>query len=473
MTGHLDRRNVRTFARLAEWTLLALAASLSVHGARAQKITTTWNTTNGSWFTSSAWTAGLPSQFVDYSYINNGATVQITAPNARGQFVYLGSTLNTSGTLEVMTGGSASFTTLVVGGLAATGTLRIMGGGTVTSFGGPIGSDYLGIGDVIIDGVGSRWSVTSSQSVIGGNGTGTLQVQNGATYSVGGGTGSIELAHHPIASGTLKIGSGGMAGIINAAEIFNGDGAATVIFNHNEPNYIFTPILRGYGTYSGSFTVRHEGPGTTVLTANHEMAGETIVSAGKLIVNGSIFGSLEPIVEEEIIIGYSEVAGEFSTMPGGILGGSGFIKGKANNRGTLAPGTSAGILRFGGDLNLTSEGTVAMELGGRVRGSQYDGVDLPGVLTLGGTLSIALINGFTPSLSDTFHLFDGFTSTTGAFDQIVFANPAFGGAFNPETGNFTVTAVPEPTVLAHLLIGAAATLLRLRKAGRRSRQPRA
>ncbi len=442
--------------------MLGLALSFCSASALAQKITTNWNGTEASWF-SGAWTGGVPNSFTDFTRIDNAGTVQITSGMATAQLVYLGSTVDTSGTLEVMNGGSANFTSVVVGGLIGTGVLRVLNGGTLTSFGGPVGSDYLGVGLAVIDGSTSSWTLISSDTVIGSNGIGTIQVQNGGRFTVGGGSGRIELGHHPVSSGTLQIGNGGTAGIVNASEIYNGEGTATLIFNHTESNYLFAPKISGFGTVAGGFTIRHDGPGTTILTAaTNEMAGPTIVSNGRLIVNGVINGSLEPIIDEdgETVIGFTEITGAISTSGAGILGGSGFLKGSTSIGGTLAPGTSAGIISFGSELTLTNTGSVVMELGGHIRGSQYDGVNVGGALTLDGGLNIAFLNSFRPSLDDTFTLFTGFTSVAGNFAEVTFSDPLYTGFFDPSAGTVTVTGVPEPGSSALLILGLGAVASR-------------
>jgi hypothetical protein len=124
---------------------------------------------------------------------------------------------------------------------------------------------------------------------------------------------------------------------------------------------------------------------------------------------------------------------------------------------------SAGVLKFGGNLSLSSSATVRMELGGTLRGAQFDAVEVAGTLLYAGTLEIVLVNGFVPAIGSTFDLFDGFASQSGNFSSITFSSPDRAGTFNPATGVLTVSEVPEPGALGLVAIGFAMLGFRRRK----------
>lgn len=411
----------------------------------------------------------MPDTSVD-AKIDNGGIVQITTPALQTvSYVYLGSGQNTSGTLEILSGGIANFTTLIVGALNATGTLRVSGGGRLTSFGGPIGSDYLGVGIATVDGAGSTWKVNGSEMVIGGNGTGTVRLTSAGNLTVANGLGRIQLANHPVSDGNFHIGIGGVAGTVTASEIYNGEGKATVVFNHTDSAFVFAPRFHGLKTVNGYLNVEHNGSGTTILTATESnLAGTITVSAGKLLVNGRITGSTTQVLVDETVVNETTV-GTVSVLGGGTFGGIGFIEGATSIAGTLAPGMSAGVLKFGGDLSLASTATVKMELGGSVRGSQFDGIDVAGALLYAGTLEIVSLNGFEPQVGATFDLFDGFTSQSGTFANIVFSSGNRSGTFDPQTGILTVEGVPEPGACALAALGL--TILTCRRASRHGNNP--
>lgn len=428
-------------------------AGMCAMDASAERTATFWVSQSGDFFDPGNWSLGAPSSVLD-AKIDNGGIARInTETFSTVPYVYLGSAQNSIGTLEVAAGGIANFTTMVVGALNARGTLNIHGGGRLTSFGGPVGSDYLGVGIANVSGSGSSWRVTGSEMVVGGNGSGNVIVEDGGNLSVGNGTGRILLANHPLADGKLTIGAGGLPGSINASEIYNGEGTATVTFNHSSPSFTFTPKFTGLKTVNGYLNVRHEGTGTTVFAAaESRMAGNMTIASGTAIVNGSIVGSTTQVVVDDMLVDETTV-GTVDVLGEGTLGGSGFIAGAATIEGRLAPGESAGVLTFGGDLTLTATGRVRIELGGSVRGTQHDGIDLAGKLLYAGTLEIVFLGGFLPGDGESFDLFDGFSTWEGNFDNIAFTSDGFGGAFDPETGLLTVAIVPEPTVLTIAVAG--------------------
>ncbi|RYD75187.1 MAG: hypothetical protein EOP84_18680, partial [Verrucomicrobiaceae bacterium] len=312
--------------KLSRQALITLLTTALVAGtAQAERPATFWvNKTSGDFFDFSNWNLGLPGTSLD-ARIDNGGIAQITYPLEQTiPYVYLGSTQNTSGTLEITGDGVANFTTMVVGALNATGTLKITAGGQLTSFGGPIGSDYLGVGVATVDGAGSSWRINGSETVIGGNGTGSLKVQNGGAFTIANGTGRIQLGNHPTSEGNIHIGTGGTAGTLNAQEIYNGEGRGTLIFNHLDAALSFAPKLTGVKTVNGYLNVLHEGPGTTILTAvESNLAGTVTVAAGTLIVNGKIMGSVTDVLMDDQIV-QEKTIGETLVQVGGTLGGSGF-----------------------------------------------------------------------------------------------------------------------------------------------------
>jgi hypothetical protein len=115
-------------------------------------------------------------------------------------------------------------------------------------------------------------------------------------------------------------------------------------------------------------------------------------------------------------------------------------------------------------LVLGASSTTLMEITGITRSTQYDGLDLTGSLTYGGTLSLNMSQVFGDAT--TFNLFSGFTSKTGDFSSIVSTGAAYNGLSFTRTGNLwtsgtsgaqwlefdqtagTLAVVPEPTGIA-------------------------
>ncbi|MCC5847009.1 MAG: autotransporter-associated beta strand repeat-containing protein [Verrucomicrobia bacterium] len=188
------------------------------------------------------------------------------------------------------------------------------------------------------------------------------------------------------------------------------------------------------------------GDGTLELSGIVSHTGTTSVNAGILLINGSLSGP-----------------GAVTVAAGATLGGSGFINGNTTIAGILSPGNSPGLLTFGGDLTLGTD--TLMEIAGLLRGSQYDAVDVGGLLTYGGTMSVdvsaMLLN------SANFNLFN-FDSFSGGFSTISIGgnylatldsgnsfssidNVGNTWSFNHNTGDLAFVAIPEPSTL--LLVG--------------------
>lgn len=183
------------------------------------------------------------------------------------------------------------------------------------------------------------------------------------------------------------------------------------------------------------------GAGTLLLNGENTYTGRTLVEEGALGGNGSV---------QSILVGFS---------------------------GTLAPGSSAGLLTVNDELAF-SGGALAIELGGTARGLEYDALDVGGSVSLGGAmLEISFLDGFESTIlsTDVFTLldagaiFDSFGNVLSG-DRLTTAD-GFGSflvTYNGETLVLTdYAAVPEPGTLA--LAAAGALLL----AGRRLATPRA
>jgi fibronectin-binding autotransporter adhesin len=106
------------------------------------------------------------------------------------------------------------------------------------------------------------------------------------------------------------------------------------------------------------------------------------------------------------------------TINGGTLQGNGGIYGNVvNNGGTIAPGNSAGMLSFMGDLTLGSGSILLMELGSATEAAANDMISISGLFTMDGALLLSTIGGYMPAVGDSFSLFS-YGSETGSFASI-------------------------------------------------------
>jgi hypothetical protein len=139
--------------------------------------------------------------------------------------------------------------------------------------------------------------------------------------------------------------------------------------------------------------------GMTNVTGAITYYGLTKIDGGAVVLNGTTPGAVE--------------VNSGTTLKGiGTIGGAVTVK----SAGTLAPGASPGRMTVG-SLMMSSGSTLAMELGGITTGTQFDQLFSSGAMALAGTLEISLVEGFEPSLGQSFNLFD-WGSVTGTFNTI-------------------------------------------------------
>lgn len=202
---------------------------------------------------------------------------------------------------------------------------------------------------------------------------------------------------------------------------------------------------------SGSGGLTKAGPGILDLKQGNTYEGATSVNAGTLLANntsGSATGN------GVVTVGF-----------GATLGGSGIITGDvAFLDGTLSPGNSAGTLTLG-DTSFTAGSQLLFELDTPdvVGNGINDLAIVIGDLQLAGTLVINQLGGFG---AGTYRLFD----YTGSFSNQGLSITGLSGAFlaivddsTPGQVNLSVTAVPEPSAVVLLGLGALGLVLGARR----------
>src|SRR6185295_8636348 len=155
--------------------------------------------------------------------------------------------------------------------------------------------------------------------------------------------------------------------------------------------------------------------------ANHENSGTITVSGTNLDLDlsgtaGSFrnTGIIELLGQTVNVIG-----GTFTNAAAGTIRGTGTFNVAATsfvNEGTMAPGISVGDLNVTGGYPQTASGNLAIELGGRTPGTQYDQLDISRAATLNGALNVTLTGGFQPQQYDSF-VVARFGSRSGTFSS--------------------------------------------------------
>jgi autotransporter-associated beta strand protein len=177
------------------------------------------------------------------------------------------------------------------------------------------------------------------------------------------------------------------------------------------------------------------GTSTVVLSGNNTYAGSTIVNGGVLKIEGAnaalantnalkvgpqgtvslLSGSVRtPLVQVE--------GGGAFDFNGGVLETAQFKGNLVNFGGVLKPGIGVGGMNILGSFKQTGTGKLAIEIGGRNSGTQYDQLQATSV-ELGGILDVALINAgsgmFEPGVGDAFQIIKSSGTLTGAFSSVL------------------------------------------------------
>jgi len=128
----------------------------------------------------------------------------------------------------------------------------------------------------------------------------------------------------------------------------------------------------------------------------------------------------------------------------GELLGRGSVVGEVRNDGVVGPG----VLTIDGAYTQTPSGDLMVEIGGPVAGDDYDTLTVTGTATLDGILWVVLVDGFVPSVGDTFDVVVGGSGLAGEFSSNVGLDLGNGlvlvPEYLPDRLRLVTTAVPLP-----------------------------
>ena len=182
-----------------------------------------------------------------------------------------------------------------------------------------------------------------------------------------------------------------------------------------------TTITGGSGT--NALVVASGTVQTSTLTVCHVQS--LSVTAGTLDVNAS-FGSI-PAVQVQ--------------SPGVLELDNGVtLTANVTNAGTLnlGNGTTTADATIAGNYTQTSAGTLDIKLGGTAAG-QYDALAVTGNVSLAGTLTVTLVNNFTPIAGNSFQIITYMGALTGDFTTKNFPTLGNGNTFTTSSGNGSYT----------------------------------
>jgi hypothetical protein len=257
---------------------------------------------------------------------------------------------------------------------------------------------------------------------------------------------------------------------LEGASIINEPEATYALYNGGYINE-FTPPLTPYSVFQNKtgaiFTVFYSrtlrGPfriaSVAMIDVQFENAGEVHTPPG-----GARFPQLVVLPGGKTIVGRLDVDGYLDIQGGTVQGTSNSeIYGDiVNSDGSLDPSSpgSSGLLTIdgtNGTYTQTPGGTLNIDIGGTTVGADYDQLNITGQATLAGTLSLNLIDGFTPNIGDTFTIVT-YGSHFGNFQTITGLRFALGKRFDIQygTNGITLTVVADSGGSAPVVSGLSA-----------------
>jgi hypothetical protein len=238
--------------------------------------------------------------------------------------------------------------------------------------------------------------------------TGTILVSAGDTMQIGTSAGGAltNFANNTLTggtynlSGTMQFGASGTTIATNAANItLNGAGQMLDFGNHN--------ILAGFNNNASTGVFRLASAASLTTTGgSFTNAGSFTVSAGTTFtVGGSSFNFTQTGGTAAVNGTLTSTSLGTLALNGGSLDGVGTLGYNVVDASVLTPGNSAtatGKLTVADTYTQSSAGSLDIQINGATAGTKYDQLNVTQAATLGGTLSIKLAAGFTPTVGETF-----------------------------------------------------------------------
>ena len=337
--------------------------------------------------------------------VGNGASLStanlssgtgLTTITVAGGTISLGTNANLGGgngaanggiTNVVVTGTGASLRSIGAGGYYHhSGTLEVSDGGFVGANTVQVGFRAGDVFTATVTGAKSVFGSINNNLSVGGAGTATITVADGATLTSGtNGINGLALASSATGVATLNIGAPvGSApaapGFVTASSITSSRGKSTVNFNHNASGYQFSVPI------TGTAAVNQVGSGTTVLTGSNTYLGGTNIAAGALqLGNGGATGSILGNVTNDATLAVNR---NNAYTFAGVISGGGAVQQLGTGTTTLT-----GTNTYTGGTTVQAGRLLAGSAGAFVQNTAYS-VD-------GGTLDLGNWDLTTSSLSGT------------------------------------------------------------------------
>jgi hypothetical protein len=231
-------------------------------------------------------------------------------------------------------------------------------------------------GTLTVD-AGSTLTVTGTLTNLS---SGTL---TGGTYTVGG---TVQLAS---ANGGITQNGANLTLTGKTAEILDGTSNALAALSGNN----------GLLALAGDATLSIANSLTNTGTVDVEKGSTLTISGTGNTYTQAVAGGTQITT----IDGTLSASGG-AIIQAGTVQGAGTIKANVSNGATVSAGDAgkAGLLSITGTYTQLSSGTLNANIGGTTVSTQFSQLKITGKASLGGTLAVTLINGFTPTVGQTF-----------------------------------------------------------------------
>ena len=216
---------------------------------------------------------------------------------------------------------------------------------------------------------------------------------------------------------------------------------------------------------TGSLTVLPQTFGTNFTSAGpFSNAGKVTITKGVAFVVGGSGTNYNQTGGSTTVDGRLAVPlGGLVNITGGTLQGGGSLPLGSTITGSVSLGNASGAagtfiigdsVKKSGLIAITNNyaqlatGAMDMQIGGATPGTQYSQLNITGTSALSGTLNIAVINKFKPTIGQTFTVLNASTGITGTFSVVngtaIDSTKHFSISYNPTTVVLTVVSGPAP-----------------------------
>lgn len=420
-----------------------LAGGTTIQGAILNNIGGTLGTLNGN------------SAFLDGSTAAGAITINGTYTNGVGSNTYVLGTINNqgnillnggsgnnsdleidSGTVTLKGGGTVTLSTAGGGGNAL--ILQAAGGSTLENFNNTIqGAGIIGDNGLSLlnDAAGTVLANAPGQTLtINGGGTatnnGTFQANSSSALVLGNVT-FTNFAGNTLTGGTYNVyGTVANPGTLQIDPLGNTGGeivnnAATILLDGPNSNFVDSASLDALSNFSnneatGGLTIQNGRNFTSPSNVDFANAGAVVIGANSTFTTGGT-GDYNQSGGSTKLDGSLVAGGGQANFNGGSLyGNGGTIAGNVLMAGTIGPGDilgTAGTLNIHGNYTQTAAGIFDLGIGGLNPGTQFGLLNITGSALINGALNSALLNGYLPSVGNTFTFIDA-GSVSGEFADV-------------------------------------------------------